>query len=78
MRPDGTVTAVNASGLNDSACALLIASGGGGEARQRADAARAIVAMAVAGVPPRVMGSDRSSPPGRRWPSSDSTCPGWT
>jgi len=55
VRPDGTVTPGNASGVNDGACALLIASE---EAVKRHDLkprAR-IVAAAVAGVAPRIMG----------------------
>ncbi|MYM34474.1 3-oxoadipyl-CoA thiolase [Duganella sp. FT94W] len=55
VRADGTVTAGNASGINDGACALLIASH---EAIQRhglKPLAR-IVGMATAGVAPRVMG----------------------
>ena len=55
VRPDGTVTAGNASGVNDGACALLLAS--------EADAAKhglrpkaRVVGMATAGVAPRVMG----------------------
>lgn len=55
VRPDGTVTAGNASGVNDGACALLLAN--------EAMAARfglhpraRVVAMASAGVAPRVMG----------------------
>ncbi len=55
VRPDGTVTAGNASGVNDGACALLIASGEGAMRNGLTPKAR-IVAMAVAGVPPRVMG----------------------
>jgi acetyl-CoA acyltransferase len=55
VRPDGSVTAGNASGVNDGACAVLLAS---------ADAARKyglkprarVVATAVAGVAPRIMG----------------------
>jgi acetyl-CoA acyltransferase len=55
VRPDGTVTAGNASGVNDGACALLLASG---------DAARKyglqpkaqVLAAAVVGVAPRIMG----------------------
>ena len=55
FRANGTVTAGNASGVNDGACALLLASPDG--ARQHGLTPRArIVAMAVAGVPPRVMG----------------------
>jgi acetyl-CoA acyltransferase len=55
VRPDGTVTAGNASGVNDGACAVLLAS---------ADAARqygltpraAVLASATVGVAPRIMG----------------------
>ena len=56
MRPDGTVTAGNASGVNDGACALLLASRGG-RATPRPDAARARRrARPSAGVAPRIMG----------------------
>jgi len=55
VRADGTITAGNASGVNDGACALLMAS--------EADAARQgllprarVVGMATAGVAPRIMG----------------------
>jgi len=51
----GSVTAGNASGLNDGACALLVASETGAKANRLTPAAR-IVATAVAGVEPRVMG----------------------
>jgi acetyl-CoA acyltransferase len=55
VRPDGSVTAGNASGVNDGACALLIASEEA--ARQHGLTPRArIVGMATAGVAPRVMG----------------------
>ena len=55
VRPDGTITAGNASGVNDGACALLIASEE--MARQQGLTPRArIVAMATAGVEPRIMG----------------------
>jgi len=55
VRPDGTVTAGNASGVNDGACALLLASEA--EAARRGLTPRArVVGMATAGVPPRVMG----------------------
>ncbi len=55
VHPEGSVTAGNASGVNDGACALLLASA---EALEQYDlTARArIVGMATAGVPPRVMG----------------------
>jgi acetyl-CoA acyltransferase len=55
VRPDGTVTAGNASGINDGACALLIASDGALDRYGLAPLAR-IVAWAAAGVAPRVMG----------------------
>ncbi len=51
----GTVTAGNASGLNDGASALLVASGAAAERLGRKPMAR-IVASAVAGVEPRRMG----------------------
>ena len=55
VKPDGTVTPGNASGVNDGACAVLIAS---------AEAARKyglqpkveVIGSATAGVPPRIMG----------------------
>lgn len=55
VRPDGTVTAGNASGLNDGACALLLADESSAARNGLAPRAR-VVAMAVAGVPPRIMG----------------------
>ncbi len=55
VRPDGTVTAGNASGVNDGACALLIASGSAASAHGLTPKAR-IVGMATAGVAPRIMG----------------------
>jgi acetyl-CoA acyltransferase len=55
VRPDGSVTAGNASGVNDGACALLIA--GEAAVKQHGLTPRArILGMATAGVPPRVMG----------------------
>ncbi|MBP6019986.1 MAG: 3-oxoadipyl-CoA thiolase [Burkholderiaceae bacterium] len=55
VRADGSVTAGNASGVNDGACALLIASGA--MAREQGLTPRArVVAMACAGVEPRIMG----------------------
>jgi len=55
VRPDGTVTAGNASGVNDGACALLLASEA--EAARHGLTLRArVVGMATAGVPPRIMG----------------------
>jgi len=55
VRPDGTVTAGNASGVNDGACALLLASEAAAARHGLTPRAR-IVGMATAGVPPRVMG----------------------
>lgn len=55
FRANGTVTAGNASGVNDGACALLIASGAAAQQYGLTPKAR-IIAMATAGVPPRVMG----------------------
>lgn len=55
VRPDGTVTAGNASGVNDGACALLLASEDAAKRFGLTPRAR-IIGMATAGVPPRVMG----------------------
>ena len=55
VRPDGTVTAGNASGVNDGACALLVADESTASRHGLTPRAR-IVGMACAGVPPRVMG----------------------
>jgi len=55
VRPDGSVTAGNASGVNDGACALLLASEGVAVKHGLAPRAR-VVGMATAGVAPRVMG----------------------
>jgi 3-oxoadipyl-CoA thiolase len=55
VRPDGTVTAGNASGVNDGACALLIASEAAARRHGLTPQAR-VLGMATAGVPPRVMG----------------------
>jgi acetyl-CoA acetyltransferase family protein len=55
FRAGGTVTAGNASGVNDGACALLVASGRAAAAHGLTPRAR-VVAGATAGVPPRVMG----------------------
>jgi 3-oxoadipyl-CoA thiolase len=53
--PDLSVTAGNASGVNDAACALLLASEGAAQRYGLTPKAR-VVAMATAGVPPRIMG----------------------
>jgi len=55
VKPDGTVTAGNASGVNDGACALIIASEAAAAKHGLVPKAR-VVGMAVAGVPPRIMG----------------------
>ncbi|MEF7615439.1 3-oxoadipyl-CoA thiolase [Aquincola sp. MAHUQ-54] len=55
VRPDGTVTAGNASGVNDGAVALLLASEAAAAKNGLTPRAR-IVGMATAGVPPRIMG----------------------
>ncbi|THT96450.1 3-oxoadipyl-CoA thiolase [Lampropedia puyangensis] len=55
VRADGSVTAGNASGVNDGACALLIAGESAIDKHQLQPKAR-IVGMAVAGVAPRMMG----------------------
>jgi acetyl-CoA acyltransferase len=55
VKPDGTVTAGNASGLNDGAAAMLLASEAAA-ARHRLVPRARVVAMASAGVAPRVMG----------------------
>jgi len=53
--PNGTVTAGNASGINDGAAALLLASEAGARRHGLQPVAR-VLGMAVAGVPPRIMG----------------------
>lgn len=55
VKPDGSVTAGNASGVNDGACALLIANEAAARTNGLTPRAR-IVGMATAGVPPRIMG----------------------
>jgi len=55
VRPDGTVSAGNASGVNDGACALLIASEQA-MAQQSLQPLARIVGVATAGVAPRIMG----------------------
>ena len=55
VRPDGTVTAGNASGVNDGACALLLANEEAASQYGLVPRAR-VVGMAVAGVAPRIMG----------------------
>ena len=55
VRPDGSVTAGNASGVNDGACAMLIATEDAAKKNGLSPRAR-IVGMATAGVAPRIMG----------------------
>jgi acetyl-CoA C-acetyltransferase len=55
VKPEGTVTAGNASGVNDGACALLLASEAAAVRHGLRPRAR-VVGMATAGVPPRIMG----------------------
>ncbi|RIJ68674.1 3-oxoadipyl-CoA thiolase [Brevundimonas sp. LPMIX5] len=55
VRPDGTVTAGNASGLNDGAAAMIVASEAAARAHGLTPRGR-VVAMAASGVAPRIMG----------------------
>jgi 3-oxoadipyl-CoA thiolase len=55
VRPEGTVTAGNASGVNDGACAMILASDAAARKYGLTPKAR-ILAMATAGVAPRIMG----------------------
>ena len=55
VRPEGSVTAGNASGVNDGACALILA-GERAAARHGLVPRARVVGMATAGVPPRIMG----------------------
>lgn len=55
VRPDGSVTAGNASGVNDGACALLLASEAAAARHGLTPRAR-VLGMATVGVPPRIMG----------------------
>src|SRR6266446_1267113 len=55
MKPNGTITAGNASGVNDGACAVLLASESAVKKHGLTPKAR-VVAAAAAGVAPRVMG----------------------
>jgi len=55
VKPGGTVTAGNASGVNDGACALLLASEAGARRHGLTPKAR-VVAAAATGVAPRIMG----------------------
>ena len=55
VRPDGTVTAGNASGLNDGAAAMIVASEAAARVHGLTPRAR-VVAVAASGVAPRIMG----------------------
>lgn len=55
VKPDGTVTAGNASGVNDGSCALLLASEAAA-AKYGLTVRGRVIATATAGVPPRIMG----------------------
>jgi hypothetical protein len=55
VRPDGTVTAGNASGVNDGACAVILASEAAANKHKLTPRAR-VIGMATAGVAPRIMG----------------------
>ena len=55
VKADGTITAGNASGVNDGACALLLASGAAAKRHGLTPKAR-VVAATAAGVAPRIMG----------------------
>jgi acetyl-CoA acyltransferase len=55
VKPDGTVTAGNASGINDGSCAILMASEAGAKLHGLTPRAR-VVTSAAAGVAPRIMG----------------------
>ena len=55
VKPEGTVTAGNASGINDGACAILLASEAGAKRHGLTPRVR-VVATAAAGVAPRIMG----------------------
>ena len=55
VRPDGSVTAGNASGVNDGACAILLADEAHAAKHGLTPRAR-VVGMATVGVPPRIMG----------------------
>ncbi|MEB4593100.1 3-oxoadipyl-CoA thiolase [Candidatus Thiothrix sp. Deng01] len=56
VRPDGSVTAGNASGVNDGACALLLADEASAAQYGLLTPRARILGMATAGVPPRIMG----------------------
>jgi len=55
VKPEGTVTAGNASGVNDGACAMILASDAAAKKHKLTPKAR-VLGMATAGVAPRIMG----------------------
>ncbi len=55
VKPEGTVTAGNASGINDGACAMILASEAAAKKHKLSLKAR-VLGMATAGVAPRIMG----------------------
>ena len=55
VKPDGSVTAGNASGLNDGACAILLASAAAVDKYKLTPRAK-VLGMATAGLAPRIMG----------------------
>jgi acetyl-CoA acyltransferase len=55
VKPEGTVTAGNASGVNDGACAMILASESAARRHKLSPRAR-VIGMATAGVAPRIMG----------------------
>jgi acetyl-CoA acyltransferase len=55
VKPEGTITAGNASGINDGACALLLASESAAKRHGLTPRAR-VIAAAATGVAPRIMG----------------------
>ena len=55
VKPEGTVTAGNASGVNDGACAMILASEAAAKKHKLTPRAR-VLGMATAGVAPRIMG----------------------
>jgi 3-oxoadipyl-CoA thiolase len=68
VKPEGSVTAGNASGVNDGACALLLANEAAAKAQGLTPRAR-IVGMATAGVPPASWASAPRRPPKKCWRS---------
>jgi 3-oxoadipyl-CoA thiolase len=68
VRTDGTITAGNASGINDGACAVLVASEDAAKAHGLEPLAR-VVGWAVAGVEPRIMGIGPAPASQKVWPN---------